>query len=120
LVKGGFFKRDITSLYYISFIDGISLEEMVESCISDFYPIDSLSLKNIFLEPYISQDCIRTRIHNKFTNISVGDLEKKITGQLGYSSNSSTLSFGVSGLILGLIGMETQTKRILNEIMSVI
>lgn len=120
LVKDGLIKRDITSLHYISIIDGISLEAMIESCISDFYSIDSLSLKNLFLEPYFSQDCIRTSIHKKFTNIPVGDLEKIITGQLGYSSNPAILSFGVSGFILGLIGMETQNKQISREIISVI
>lgn len=120
LVKDGLIKRDITSLHYISIIDGFSLEEMVESCISDFYPIDSLFLKNLFLEPYISQDGIRTRILKKFIGVLVGDLEKKITGQLGYSSNSATLSYGVSGFILGLIGMETLSKRISNEIISII
>lgn len=120
LVKDGLIKRDIRSLYYISIIDSISIEEMVKSCISDFYHIDSLSLKNLFLEPYISQDCIRTRIQKKFTSVMVVDIENIITGQLGYFSNPATLSFGVSGFILGLIEMETQSKRISNEIMSVI
>lgn len=120
LVKDGFIKRDITSLHYISIIDSISLEEMVKSCISDFYPIDSLSLKNLFLEPYISQDSIRTCIHKKFTGVTLEDLEKIVTGQFGYSSSSAVLSFGVSGLVLGLIGINTRSNRIINEIMSII
>lgn len=120
LVKDGFIKRDITSLHYISIIDSIYLEKMVESYISDFYLIDSLSLKNLFLEPYISQDAIRARIHKKFTSVSVEDLEKIVTSLLGYSSSSAALSFGVSGLILGLIYINTRSNRIINEIMSII
>lgn len=120
LVKDGFIKRDIMSLYYISYIGCICVEEMIESCFSDFHSIDFLSLKNLLSEPYISHDRIRDYVRKQFDGVSVSDLEEKITRRLGYSFNSVALSFGVSGLILGLIGMETQSKRIINEIMSII
>lgn len=120
LVKDGFIKRDIMSLYYISNIGCICVEEMIESCISDFYSIDFLSLKNLLSEPYISHDRIRDYVRKQFDGVSVSDLEEKLTRRLGYSFNSVTLSFGVSGLILGLIGMETQNNRRINEIMSII
>lgn len=120
LVKDGFIKRDIMSLYYISNIGCICAEEMIESCISDFYPIDFLSLKNLLSEPYISHDRIRDYARKLFDGVSVSNLEEKLTRRLGYSFNSASLSAGVSGLILGLIGMETLNNRRINEIMSII
>ena len=125
LVKDGFLKRDMQSLYYISIIknksfNSTSLKRMVEDYISDFYSIDSLYLKTLFSNPYISHEIIQTRIHKLFNNVLIKDLEENIISQLGFSSNSATLSFGVSGLVLGLIGMETRSNRIINEIMPII
>lgn len=125
LVKDGFLKRDMQSLYYISIIknksfNSTSLKRMVEDYITDFYSIDSLYLKTLFSNPYISHEIIQTRIHKLFNNVLIKDLEENIISQLGFSSNSATLSFGVSGLVLGLIGMETRSNRIINEIMPII
>lgn len=120
IVKDGLMKRDMSSLHFISNIDYIAREELVTCNISDFYSIDSLSFKNMFLEPYISQDSVKNRIYDMFNGVSERDLEQNLTRLLGYSTNSAALSFGVSGLLLGLIGLSTCNNIIITDILSII
>lgn len=125
LLKDGIIKRDIQPLYYISAIylkkyDSFFSTDRIEYNISDFYLIDSLNVKDMFCLPYEFKENVQNSIRKMFDNISIEELEKNITRQLGFSSNSAGLSFGVSGLILGLICIVTKNRHIINEIMPII
>jgi hypothetical protein len=129
LLQKGLLKRELQSLHCISiialknpnptFIDcAYSSENKYD--LLDFYPIDSLRMETIFSEPYISNNLMQNIIRKWFCNKTVVDIEELLSYKMSYSGASASLSLGLSRLILGLIYLEMPSKRIVNEIFSVI
>lgn len=129
LLQKGILKRDIQSLHYLSIIMSKQRtsfpQDIVKSSIFnynpyDFFPIGSLTFVNMFSEPFISCKSIQTDILNQFTNVNSEVLEKEITDRIGISLSTAVLSFGLSGLILGIISIKSANCRIANEILPLI
>ncbi len=129
LLQKGLLKRDIQSLYCASIIASekndatfrnISTPTIVKYDISDFNPIDSMRVANVFSEPYVSCESVRCGIRKWFNNVTIEDMDEILNDKIGFSSSTVMLSLGLPRLALGLISIETSNNHIVNEILSVI
>lgn len=129
LLRNGVLKRDVQALHIISAIAAKNPNPamkdeicnlMPEYNLPDFYATDSMMVSRLFSEPYISCDFARDSILKSFSNRTLEEIEGILTERVGFSSSTIVLSFGVSGLILGLISLCNKDRHITEEILSII
>lgn len=129
LLEKGMLKRNIRALHYISVIifknqESFSLDatelSILKYGICDFLPVDSINVNNMFSEPFISSQLVQTDILSWFTCGNCKELESNINKRMEFSPFTASLSFGLSGMILGVISIVNKNGRIVNEILGLL
>lgn len=126
LLRNGLLKSDMLSLHYISNImvdkqNGeikMVLNSMMKEDILQAHSVfDYMFSKNIYTEPYISHNISFT---DSFLYRKIPTIEKTLNQQIGFSSFSPVLSFGISGVIVGLLYSYSNNKSEIKELLSLL
>lgn len=129
LVKKGFLKGDARSICYISSIIQKTSEKKLRNDVDSlvrgeqvlvYSTTDCLNAKCLYQDPYFTQSIIKKRICEAFLSKKVQEIEESLNSQVGLYSISSVFSFGVSGIMLGLMGIDNKSPKEITEILSLL
>lgn len=123
LVKDGILKRDAQLEFYISSLThtstGIADKELC-TMLNELSIVDRKDTICLFKQPHISQHRVQENLCKKFFGSSPQGLDEILSVIVMGNGNPIRLSFGIAGLILGLIAIyQTKCHRI-HDILSII
>lgn len=129
LLQRGLLKKDVQALYYISNIvkrnNTVSLSTELNSLLGSektfiYSTVDLLNAKNLYRQPYISYGIIQNSLRNSFSLKDTHEIEECLKSKIIQSSYSSSLSFGISRIVVALLSLYNPNRPEIEEIIYVI
>ncbi|MDD7304487.1 MAG: lanthionine synthetase LanC family protein [Bacteroidaceae bacterium] len=123
LVKEGIFRRDVHIQFYMSSIKHSAtnlFDNELHMMLKQLSLVDRIDTKCLFKEPYLSQHNVRDYLCKKFFASRPQDLDEILSVIVMGKGNPTRLSFGLAGLILGLIAIHQGNHQRLHNILSII